>query len=239
MLKQKAIVVLPTYNERENLPRIAPLILAQSTEEVEVHLLIVDDNSPDGTGKIADDLARENPLIKVLHRPGKLGLGTAYCEGFGRALKEGADYLLEMDADFSHDPAYIRPMLAAARQGTQVVIGSRYKEGISVVNWPLKRLLLSYFANMYARVVTGLPLADCTGGFKCFKREVLTALDLNKIKSKGYSFQLELNYRCFQKGFSFTEVPIIFYNRKAGVSKMSGKIIWEAFWMAWRLRLGG
>lgn len=232
------MVVIPTYNERENLQKIAPMVLAQSTEKVEVHLLIVDDNSPDGTGKLADELAQGDPRIKVLHRPGKMGLGTAYCQGFQRALTENTDYILMMDADFSHDPSYLPQMFTRAHEGTQVVIGSRYKEGVSVVNWPLRRLLLSYFANMYARVVTGLPLADCTGGFKCFKREVLEKIDFSKIKSKGYSFQLELNYLCYKKGFSFAEIPIIFYNRRAGVSKMSVKIIWEAFWMAWRLRLG-
>jgi dolichol-phosphate mannosyltransferase len=230
----KTVVVVPTYNERDNIEKLVGDILAQSDD---IETLIVDDNSPDGTGRIVDALVAGNPRIHVLHRAGKLGLGSAYRDGFRYALREGADFIFEMDADFSHDPAMIPLFLEKIRE-YDVVIGSRYLNGVSVVNWPLRRLMLSYSANVYARMITGLEISDCTGGFKCFRREVLEAIDLDSIKSDGYSFQIEMNYRCVEQGFRVGELPIIFIDRHAGMSKMSKKIVREAVLMVWKLKLG-
>jgi len=226
--------VIPTYNERDNLERLARQILAQDES---VQLLIVDDNSPDGTGQLADALARESSRVRVIHRAGKLGLGSAYREGFRVALDMGADYVVEMDADFSHDPA-ILPLFFAKMAECDLVIGSRYLTGVSVVNWPLRRLMLSYFASVYTRAITGLRISDCTSGFKCFKREVLESIDLGQVRSDGYSFQIEMNYRCVEHGFTVGEVPIIFIDRHAGTSKMSKRIVREAVLMVWKLKLG-
>ncbi|MEK7850423.1 MAG: polyprenol monophosphomannose synthase [Deltaproteobacteria bacterium] len=230
----QGIVVVPTYNEKDNIERLVRAILDLKRD---LHVLIVDDNSPDGTGEIADKLAGSLSEVHVIHRKGKLGLGSAYREGFRYALKEGAPLIFEMDADFSHDPSYL-PFFLEKIKDCDVVVGSRYLNGVSVVNWPIRRLMLSYGANIYTRVVTGLRLTDCTGGFKCFRREVLEAIDLDRIKSDGYSFQIEMNYRCMEKGFRIGEVPIIFIDRHAGSSKMSKKIVREAVVMVWRVRIG-
>lgn len=233
--KIKAIVVIPTYNEKENIQKLVPEILKEG-EEFEV--LIVDDNSPDGTGEIADKLAEQYPdKVHVLHRPCKLGLGSAYREGFKFALAHGADYIFEMDADFSHDPKYLPEFLKMMNE-YDLVIGSRYKNGISVVNWPLRRLILSLLATKYVRLITGLKLTDCTTGYKCFKRKVLETLDLDSILSNGYSFQIEVNYRVHKLGFKIGELPIVFIDRHSGSSKMSGSIIREALYIVWKLRLG-
>ena len=228
----KALVIIPTYNEKENIEKIVPAVLEK--DEI-LDVLIVDDNSPDGTGAIADRMAQENKKIKVLHRPGKSGLGTAYIAGFKYALENGYDYIFEMDADFSHDPKYIPEFLKAIKEA-DLVLGSRYINGVNVINWPMSRLLLSYYANVYSRWVTGLPVKDATGGFKCYRKEVLKAIDLDKVKSNGYSFQIEMSFRAWKKGFKVKELPIVFEDRRAGHSKMSKKIVREAVWMVWRLR---
>ena len=227
-------MVIPTYNEHENIEKLATEVLSMDNS---IHILIVDDNSPDGTGELADRMAAADDRIHVLHRKGKLGLGSAYREGFRLAIDQGADYIVEMDADFSHDPA-ILPRFFEKMSEYDLVIGSRYLNGVSVVNWPLRRLMLSYFASVYTRVITGLRISDCTSGFKCFNRKVLEAIDLNRIRSDGYSFQIEMNYRCVEKGFRVGEVPIIFIDRHAGSSKMSKKIVREAVIMVWKLKLG-
>lgn len=229
----RVLVIIPTFNEAANLPQIVPVVLAQDPR---VQVLVVDDNSPDGTGRIADEMAAANPRIHALHREAKAGLGRAYLAGFAWALKEGFDAVFEMDADFSHDPTFI-PAFLTALEGADLVLGSRYATGVNVINWPISRLLLSLGANFYARVVTGLPLSDSTGGFKCFRREVLAAIDLGRVRSNGYAFQIEMSFRAWKKGFTLTEVPIIFHDRVEGHSKMSKKIVREAVWMVWWLRL--
>lgn len=231
---ERALVVIPTYNERENLPRLVPLILQQDPR---LDVLIIDDASPDGTGQLADQLAADEPRLHVVHREGKLGLGTAYIAGFRWALERDYDAVFEMDADLSHDPAHI-PAFLEAIQRFDVVLGSRYLHGrVTVVNWPIPRLLLSYAANVYARVVTGLPVTDATGGFKCFRRHVLEAIDLDRVGSEGYSFQIEMSLRAWRKGFALGEIPIVFADRDIGESKMSRRIVWEAVWRVWALRL--
>jgi len=229
----KVTVVVPTYNERENISNLIPKLLEHGEH---ISILVVDDGSPDGTGEYVDGLAAENPMISALHRPSKMGLGSAYVQGFKRALETGVDRIIQMDADFSHDPAVI-PDLLAESERHDVVLGSRYITGANVVNWPLQRLFLSYFANVYTHLVTGLPLRDSTGGFKCFRREVLESIDLDTIRSDGYSFQIEVNFRCWRRGFTIREIPIVFVDRHAGTSKMSRRIVWEAMWLVWRLRL--
>ncbi len=231
---ERALVIVPTYNERENVPRLVPQILQQDPR---LEVLIIDDASPDGTGKEADRIAEQEPRAHVLHRAGKLGLGTAYIEGFRWGLERGYDLLFEMDADFSHDPSHLPQFLEAARE-FDVVLGSRYLHGrVTVINWPITRLLLSYGANTYARVVTGLPVTDATGGFKCFHRRVLETIDLNRVGSEGYSFQIEMSLRAWRAGFSLGEIPIVFADRDVGESKMSKRIIWEAVWRVWVLRI--
>lgn len=230
----KAVVIIPTYNERDNIVRLSAEVLRQHPD---LQILFVDDNSPDGTGQLADELAAGSDRIQVMHRPGKLGLGSAYCEGFRRALDMGADCLIEMDADFSHDPAVL-PLFLEKIAGHDLVIGSRYLNGVSVVNWPIRRLILSYFASVYTRLITGLTIRDCTSGFKCFRRSVIEAIDLDSVRSDGYSFQIEMNYRCNERGFRIVEVPIIFIDRHAGSSKMSKRIVREAVLMVWKLKLG-
>jgi dolichol-phosphate mannosyltransferase len=230
----KSLVVIPTYNESENLPRIVPEVLKQ---DAGFSVLVVDDGSPDGTGQLADELSKGSAgRVHVLHRPQKNGLGQAYLAGFRWALERDFDLVFEMDADFSHDPKYLPDFLAAAREA-DLILGSRYISGVNVVNWPMSRLLLSYYANVYSRLVTGLPLRDATGGFKCFHRRVLEAIDLDKVRSNGYSFQIEMSFRAFRKGFRIREIPIVFVDRQAGRSKMSKSIVREAIWMVWRLRL--
>ena len=234
MPEERALVIVPTYNEAENFPLIVPRILEQD-ERIDV--LVVDDNSPDGTGRMADEMAAENPRVHVLHREGKLGLGTAYLNGFDWALERDYEFILEMDADGSHDAKHL-PEFLAAIQDADLVLGSRYLKGrVTVVNWPMSRLLLSYCANIYARVVTGHRLYDATGGFKCFRRRVLEAIDLDEVHSNGYSFQIEMSFRAWHKGFRIVEIPIVFVDRVEGTSKMSGGIVREAVWMVWLLRL--
>jgi dolichol-phosphate mannosyltransferase len=229
----KALVVVPTYNEKENIEKIIDAVLSQG-EDFEI--LVVDDNSPDGTGAIVDRMAETEPRVHAIHREGKLGLGSAYIAGFKWALANtDAQFVFEMDADFSHDPNALPEFIEAAVD-RDLVIGSRYLTGITVVNWPLSRLILSYGANVYTRIITGLPLKDSTGGFKCFRRETLEELPLDTIRSDGYSFQIEMNFFAWKKGFRIVEIPIIFTDRRVGISKMSRKIIWEAMFMVWRLR---
>jgi dolichol-phosphate mannosyltransferase len=230
---ERVLVVVPTYNERPNLPLIVPSILEQDPR---LEVLVVDDNSPDGTGQIAEDLARADPRVHVLHRPEKAGLGTAYLAGFRWALARDYRFIFEMDADFSHDPKFLRDFLAAA-ESADLVIGSRYNHGVNVVNWPISRLLLSIGANHYARLITGLPVTDSTGGFKCFRREVLESIDLDRVRSNGYAFQIEMSFRAWKKGFRLVEIPIVFTDRTEGHSKMSKRIVREAIWMVWWLRL--
>ncbi|UCF06666.1 MAG: polyprenol monophosphomannose synthase [bacterium] len=229
----EALIIIPTYNERENIENIIRAVLNVSDG---VGVLVVDDNSPDGTGQIVDAMASADGRVHVIHREGKLGLGSAYIRGFKWALANTeARYVFEMDADFSHDPESIPDFLESIKNH-DLVIGSRYLHGVTVVNWPLSRLILSYGANIYTRIVTGLPLKDSTGGFKCFRREVLEQLPLDTIRSDGYSFQIEVNFLCWKKGFRITEIPILFVDRRVGISKMSRKIVWEAARMVWRLR---
>ena len=229
----KSLIIVPTYNELENIRRLLPELMALGPD---IRVLVVDDNSPDGTGKLADELAAENDRITVLHRPGKLGLGSAYVAGFKFAIQQDVDCVFEMDADFSHDPAMI-PRFIEQIAFCDVVIGSRYISGINVVNWPMSRLLLSYFANIYTRVVTGMTIRDTTSGYKCFRREVLEHIDLDDVRSDGYAFQIEMNFRCWRKGYRIREIPIIFVDRRSGTSKLSQGVINEAVWIVWWLRL--
>ena len=233
-MPERALVIIPTYNEIQNVRRIVPQVLEQ---DARIDVLVVDDGSPDGTGAAAEEIAAADARVHVLHRTGKLGLGTAYLAGFKWALERDYEYVFEMDADFSHDPKHI-PQFLAAVADADLVVGCRYLEGrVTVVNWPIGRLMLSYAANIYARVVTGIRLSDATGGFKCFRRRVLQAVDLGAVRSNGYAFQIEMNFRVARKGFRIAEIPIVFVDRTDGVSKMSGRIVREAVWMVWRLRL--
>jgi len=229
----KAFVVIPTYNEKDNLQRLIELVLQQDPS---LHVLVVDDNSPDGTGQLADTLACEKNRLSVLHRPSKMGLGSAYRDGFRYAIALGADLLIEMDADFSHDPEVL-PLFLEQIKTCDLVIGSRYLNGISVVNWPLRRLMLSYGANWYTRLITGLAIMDCTSGFKCFRRRLIEQIELDQIGSDGYSFQIEMNFRAAELGARIVEVPIIFIDRRAGQSKMSKRIVREAVFMVWKMKL--
>jgi len=230
----ESLVVIPTYNERENIERLLTALLALP---LDLHVLVVDDNSPDGTGRFVDEWAAREPRVHALHRPGKMGLGGAYIAGFKWVLAgTDARYIFEMDADFSHNPDAIPRFLEKIRDA-DLVIGSRYARGVTVINWPLSRLILSISANSYTRIVTGMPLHDATGGFKCFRREVLAALPLDRIRSDGYSFQIEMNFHVWKRGLRIVEMPIIFTDRLVGQSKMSRRIIWEAAFMVWKLRL--
>ena len=232
-MPDRALVIVPTYNERENIRRLVESVLAQDER---IDMLIVDDGSPDGTGAIVEEIGASNPRVHLLSRPKKMGLGTAYVAGFRWALARDYAYVLEMDADFSHDPAHL-PQFLAAIENTDLVLGSRYQEGrVTVVNWPINRLILSYLANMYARAITGLHVWDATGGFKCFRRSVLEAIDLDHVRSNGYAFQIEMTFRAVRKHFRITEIPIVFVDRTEGTSKMSPHIVREAVWMVWRLR---
>lgn len=224
---------MPTYNEAENIEKIIPVVLAQSPE---LDILVIDDNSPDKTGDIVEAISRQNPRVKLIRRERKLGLGTAYVMGFRYALEHGYDYCFEMDADFSHPPEKIPEMIALLKD-YDLVIGSRYSDGISIVNWPMKRLLLSYFACLYARKVTGCPVRDLTAGFKAYRCDMLRKLDLNQLREDGYGFQIEIDFMIWRKGGRIKEIPIIFTERRAGVSKMSRRIIWRAFVLVLRLRL--
>ncbi|GIK21001.1 MAG: polyprenol monophosphomannose synthase [Ignavibacterium sp.] len=233
MSDQKSLVIIPTYNELENIPKLIPIILAQDER---IHLLIVDDNSPDGTANFVEGEMKANERIHLLKREKKLGLGTAYIAGFKYALQNGYDFIFEMDADFSHDPNELKNFLTEIKN-YDLVLGSRYIHGIRVLNWPMRRLLLSFFASVYTRVITGMPIRDATGGFKCFRRKVLETIDLDKVKSNGYSFQIEMTFKAYSKGFKIKEIPIVFVDRIKGKSKMSKKIVREAVIMVWKLRL--
>ena len=232
-MPERALVIIPTYNERENLPLIVPAVLEQ---DARLEVLVIDDGSPDGTGELADALAGVEPRVHVLHRAGKQGLGTAYRMGFRWAIENGFDFVFEMDADWSHDPKHL-PVFLKEIHDADLVIGCRYfHHRVTVVNWPMTRLLLSYFANIYARWITGLPLWDSTGGFKCYRRAVLEAVPLERVQSNGYSFQIEMSFRAWKKGFRLKEIPITFTDRSLGQSKMSRSIVYEAIWMVWWLR---
>ncbi|HTK70038.1 MAG TPA: polyprenol monophosphomannose synthase [Candidatus Eisenbacteria bacterium] len=229
----KALIIVPTYNERENLEELVRRIF---DKQLPIEVLIVDDNSPDGTGALADEMASRDPRVHVMHRAGKMGLGSAYVAGFKWALARDYEAVFEMDADFSHSPDSLVDFLRELEHA-DLVLGSRYLHGVTVVNWPLSRLILSYTANLYSRVITGMPVKDLTGGFKCFRRQVLEAIDLDRVRSDGYAFQIEINFKAWRKGFRIQEIPILFVDRRAGVSKMSRRIVREAAWMVWRLRL--
>jgi dolichol-phosphate mannosyltransferase len=231
--RERALVIVPTYNERENIRRIIDAVLRQDGR---LEVLVVDDGSPDGTGQIVAELEAADSRVHLLEREKKMGLGTAYIAGFRWALERNYQYILEMDADFSHDPSHL-PQFLRAIENADLVLGSRYQQGrVTVVNWPISRLLLSYTANLYARAVTGLPVWDATGGFKCFRRSVLESIDLDHVRSNGYAFQIEMTFRAVRKHFRITEIPIVFVDRTEGTSKMSKSIVREAIWMVWRLR---
>lgn len=229
----KSLVIVPTYNELENIPKLIPLILSQDES---IHILIVDDGSPDGTANFVKDEMKKNDRVHILEREKKMGLGTAYLAGFKYALQNNYDFIFEMDADFSHDPNELKNFLIAIKDN-DLVLGSRYINGVRVLNWPMARLLLSFFASVYTRIITGMPIKDATGGFKCFRRKVLEVIDLEKVKSNGYSFQIEMTFKAYCKGFKIKEIPIVFIDRVKGKSKMSKKIVREAVTMVWKLRL--
>ncbi|MFN8360928.1 MAG: polyprenol monophosphomannose synthase [Candidatus Kapaibacterium sp.] len=228
----KAIVVIPTYNERGNIEKIIAAVLHAAPE---IHMLIVDDNSPDGTAALVEAMMEKDNRIRLLKRAGKLGLGTAYCEGFTLALQWGYDIIMEMDADFSHNPEDV-PRFLEELKTSDVVIGSRYSNGVNVVNWPMRRLILSYGANLYTRIITGMSIKDATGGFKGFRAEVLKKIDFTEIHSNGYAFQIEMNYRLWKAGATIKEIPIIFIDRTSGTSKMSRSIVYEAVFLVWKLK---
>lgn len=230
----KTLIIIPTYNEKENIKKLIPEIKRVNKS---VHILVVDDASKDGTAGVVKVFMKKDKTIKLIERNGKYGLGTAYVAGFKYAIKNKYDYIFEMDADFSHDPKYINDFLKNMKR-YDLVIGSRYLNGISVINWPLRRLMLSKFATFYVRFITGLPLTDATSGFKCFRRKVLEAIDLDNIHSDGYSFQIEMHYKAWKKGFKIKEIPIIFVDRDTGASKMSKDIVFEAIWVVWKLKFG-
>ena len=231
--RERALVIVPTYNERENIRRLVDAVLRQDGR---LEVLVVDDGSPDGTGQLVAELSAEEPRVHLLERAQKMGLGTAYIAGFRWALERDYRYVLEMDADFSHDPAHL-PQFLSAIEDADVVVGSRYQQGrVTVINWPIGRLILSYSANLYARAVTGLPMWDTTAGFKCFRREVLEAIDFSRVRSNGYAFQIEMHFRAWKRNFRIVEIPIVFVDRTEGTSKMSKAIVREAIWMVWRLR---
>lgn len=229
----KSIVIIPTYNELDNIQHLVPELLSTYPD---LDILVVDDNSPDGTGKYVEEMSKTNQRVILISRPGKMGLGTAYVAGFKYMLENGYELAFQMDADYSHDPKEIANFWEAI-QDSDLVIGSRYSNGVNVINWPMSRLLLSYSANKYTKFITGLPVADSTGGFKCFRRKVLEHIDLNSIKSNGYSFQIEMNYKAWRGGYKIKEIPIIFVDRTKGHSKMSKKIVYEAVFMVWKLRM--
>ena len=233
---ERVLVIVPTYNERDNLPEI---VRAVHEHLAEADLLVVDDNSPDGTGQVADELAAKDPKIFVLHRAGKQGLGTAYVAGFKWALQRDYTFIFEMDADFSHDPKYLPLLLAKARQGADLVLGSRYVDGGGTVNWGPVRKFISRGGSFYARTILGIGVRDVTGGFKCFRRHLLEALDLDGVSAQGYGFQIEMTFRTIKQGFRVEEVPIVFVDRRVGQSKMSKKIFLEALTLVWKLRLAG
>lgn len=233
-MEDRKIVIIPTYNERENIENIIRKVFSL---EGGYDILIIDDGSPDGTAAIVKRLQQEFPeRLHMIERPGKLGLGTAYITGFKWSIDKGYDYTFEMDADFSHNPDDLPRLYQACKDGADLAIGSRYCDGISVINWPIGRIIMSYYASVYVRTILGIKVYDCTAGFKCYSNKVLRAIDLDKVEMKGYGFQIEMKYTTYKLGFKITEVPIIFVNRKAGTSKMSGGIFGEAFWGVMKLR---
>ncbi len=231
----RILVIIPTYNEAENITKIIPEVLANSNEEDVFNVLVVDDNSPDGTANLVE--AMHNQDVFVLRREKKSGLGTAYLAGFRYAIEKNYDCVFEMDADFSHDPKYLMDFIVKIKEGYDLVIGSRYVHGVSVLNWPIGRLILSYMASVYTRMVTGLKVKDTTAGFMCYKVSALKQIDLNEVRSNGYSFQIEMKFKCYKKGFRIFEVPILFIDRREGESKMSRKVVYEAYFMVWKLKL--
>ncbi len=232
---KKVLVIIPTYNESENILNIIPEVLSKSSTNYQFNVLVVDDNSPDGTAKMVEDL--KNPNVFILKRERKMGLGTAYIAGFKYSIENKFDYVYEMDADFSHDPKYLPQFLDEMEKGYDLVVGSRYINGVSVVNWPIRRLFLSYFANIYTRIVTGMKVHDTTAGFACYDVLKLAQIDLDKVKSNGYSFQIEMKFKYYKKKFKIKEIPILFIDRRAGNSKMSKKVVYEAFYIVWKLKL--
>lgn len=231
----KILVIIPTYNEAENVSNIITEVLRQSNAENHFQVLVVDDNSPDGTAGIVKKMQTLD--IHLLERPSKSGLGTAYVKGFGFAIEKKFDYVFEMDADFSHDPRYLPSFIEKINEGFDLVVGSRYINGISVANWPLSRLFLSYFANIYTRIITGLKVKDTTAGFACYRVSKLAQIELSKIKSNGYSFQIEMKFLFYKKGFRIAEIPILFIDRHAGSSKMSKAVVYESIFMVWKLKI--
>lgn len=230
----KILVIIPTYNEVENIQKLIPMVLVQDSR---IHVLVIDDNSPDGTADQVEKMMKKmNDRLQLIKRPRKMGLGTAYVDGFKFALKKRYDIVFEMDADFSHDPDAISQFLESI-EDNDLVVGSRYIRGVNVINWPMSRLILSWLANFYTRIVTGLPLKDATSGYKCLKREVLEAIDLDDVHSDGYAFQIEIDFKVWKMGFRVKEIPIVFFDRYVGISKMNNRIIREAVWMVWKLRL--
>jgi dolichol-phosphate mannosyltransferase len=238
MNDKRALIVIPTYNEKDTIPLIIAKIYSYDFARFisELHILVVDDNSPDGTGQVVRQLQSADPRIHLLERSEKQGLGKAYVAGFMFALERKYDYVFEMDADLSHDPVYLKDFFEKILE-YDLVIGSRYVKGVNVINWPLSRLLISYFGNMYARFVTGIPVRDVTAGFKCFRADVLRAIDLSRVSASGYSFQIEMNYRVWKLGFKLYETPIIFYDRTIGYSKMSANIVKEGILLVWKLKI--
>lgn len=232
---KKTLVIIPTFNEADNILKIIPEVLKNTTAENDFNILVVDDNSPDGTAELVESMKDEK--VNVLKRERKLGLGTAYVAGFHYAIKNNYDYVFEMDADFSHDPKYLKSFIEKINEGYDLVIGSRYVNGISVLNWPLSRLILSYMASVYTRMITGLKVKDTTAGFMCYRVESLKQINLDNVKSNGYSFQIEMKFKFFKKGFKIYEVPILFIDRREGESKMSRKVVYEAYFMVWKLKL--
>ena len=231
---KRTLVIIPTYNEAENILKIIPEVLKNSTPENEFSILVVDDNSPDGTAAMVEGM--NNDKVNILKREKKSGLGTAYLAGFRYAIKNEYDFVFEMDADFSHDPKYLKGFIDKINEGYDLVIGSRYINGISVLNWPIRRLILSYLASMYTRIVTGLKVMDTTAGFMCYRVSALKQIDLDQVKSNGYSFQIEMKFKFYKKGFRITETPILFIDRREGESKMSRKVVYEAYFMVWKLK---
>lgn len=231
---KKVLVIIPTYNESENILNLIPEVLKFSDSIYQWHVLVVDDNSPDGTADLVKNL--KNPNVYLIERERKMGLGTAYVRGFKFAIEKEFDFVFEMDADFSHDPKYLPEFISLIEKGLDLVVGSRYINGISVVNWPIGRLFLSYYANIYTRLVTGLKVKDTTAGFMCYRVSSLAQVDLDKVKSNGYSFQIEMKFKFYKKGFKISETPILFIDRRAGSSKMSRKVVYEAYFMVWKLK---
>ncbi|MCK4353551.1 polyprenol monophosphomannose synthase [candidate division WOR-3 bacterium] len=229
----RVLIIIPTYNEIENIERLIKTLFSIIPE---VNILVIDDNSRDGTGEYVEKLSHNDKRVNIIHRPKKLGLGTAYKLGFKHAIQKGYDYVFEMDADFSHNPEDV-PRLLEKIKDCDLIIGSRYSDGVSVINWPMSRLLLSYFANIYAKIVTGVPIRDLTSGFKCYRLKVLKGIPLSQIHSDGYGFQIETVFWAYRRGFKVKEMSIIFTDRLQGTSKMSKNIVWEAFWIVWRLKI--